>query len=395
MPSWDFLLCNAQGEPLAELTTASGKQLKFSRNHFAEAQLVLSHSDAAAEVLMQAIAEGPMPTMRAYRKSDGQVNGTLRFNGYLAPFTEDLSSDSRLITAQFRSPFGRLYGDGSSGVGRYSGASVLASEQEQSLVARALIWLYGGILAAGVEEPVMSGIKSPGLSYAGLGIGALATTGVNRSITYQRANVGQAIINLSEALNGFDFDETFVEEGETLALFNTYVSQGEERPAAQFQFGPGTLANVAGVQRTTASPANVIILLGANGLKAEVRTEASIAKYGEWIFQEQASDATAQGVLTARAEALAKRSEGPIKTLSISPDFGVASCPLPFDDFWLGDTVQFYGNSGAFQESMKPRVNELTIVVDENGFETTTIPDPNSSTPESPDALHTVFKVQA
>jgi len=375
------------------MTTAAGKQVKYSRNHFAEAQFVISHRDEAAGPLMRAVAEGPMPTLRAYRKAAGHPNATLRFNGYLAPFTEDLQPDTALITAQFRSPFGRLYGDGTSGVGRYTGASILASEQDHVVIARELIALYGGIYTKENTAPAFGGLVAPGLSYVGLGLGTDTAPTVLRSITYQRANVGQAIINLSEAINGFDFDETYVEQGTTLALFNTYASQGEEKPNAQFQYGPSTLANVASVQRTTASPANVIVLLGANGLKAEVRNTVSIAKYGEWVYLDQVSDATAQGVLTARAEAIAARSGGPVKTLSISPDLGVPNCPQPFDDFYLGDTVNFYGVDGAFSENMKPRVNEMTIVIDENGFETTSIPDPNA--PYLPDSLHTTFKVQA
>ena len=73
----------------------------------------------------------------------------------------------------------------------------------------------------------------------------------------------------------------------------------------------------------------------------------------------------------------------------------MANCPLPFDNFWLGDTVPFYGNRYAFQESLNVRVNELAIVIDENGNETSNIPDPHSGGSEAPDLLHTVFKVQA
>jgi hypothetical protein len=389
--SWDLLLCNGNGVPLAELTTAAGKRLKFGRNRFAEASFTISHKDDAAALLMQAVAAGPMPTLRGYRRSSGAASSALRFNGYLAPFTEDLEEAGQ-INAVFRSPFGRLYGDGTSGVGRYTAGSILASEQEQGKIAQALIELYGGILAAGAEDTVFK-VKSPGYSFAGLSIGSIRTDGIKRSITYPFANVGQAIINLSECVNGFDFDETFIEGGTTLALFNTYTEQGSLKAGVRFEYGPGTLSNIAHVVRTTASPITRVRLIGANGLKAEASNEAAKAKYGDWLYQEQATDVTSQSVLNSRAEGIVSRATGPIKTVAINPDFGVPNCPQPWDDFWLGDTVNFYGLDGAFSENLKVRVNELDLAIDENGYETTSIPDPGN--PEHGDPLHTVFKVQA
>ena len=383
------------------MTTAAGKQLKFRRNNFAEAQFVISHKDAAAKPLLEAVKEGLMPTLRCYRKSAGQVNGTLRFNGYLAPFTEQLD-EQQLITAMFRSPFGRLIGDGSSGMGRYTEAAITAEEQEQSQIAVALIELYGGQFKAGEESPVFPEAVAPGWFYAGLALGNIATTGVLQSVTYPpHENVGQAIINLSECIKGFDFDETFYEEvgsgptgkGPTLAAFNTYIKQGSEKPGARFQYGPGTLSNVASVARTTGSPINQVRFHNAQaGLEVEASQAASIAKYGTFFYDEAVSNVTDEALLKARAEALLR--EGPIKTLSLYPDLGLANCPQPWDDFWLGDTIPFYGNSGAFQEERKLRVNELTVVIDENGNETTAIPDPFTATQESPDALHTVLKLE-
>jgi hypothetical protein len=292
----------------------------------------------------------------------------------------------------FRSPFGRLYGDGSTGIGRYTGGSSLASEKEQGEIAKSLILLYGGGGTVGGTDPTF-GIEYKESSFAGLGVGDITNDGVKRSITYRRANVGQAIINLSECVNGFDFDETPVEGGETLALFNTYVSQGELRQSARFEYGPGTLGNVSKVQRTTASPANVVILLGANGLVAVKEHAESIAKYGKYYFEEQCTDATNASVLASRAEALLRPT--PIRSYAIYPDFGVPGCPRPFDAFGVADTVPFHGRRDSFAADANVRVNELSIVIDDEGYETTAIPDPHSATAESPDLLHTVFKVQA
>jgi hypothetical protein len=389
--TWDFLLCDGHGSPLAELTTASGKQIKYKRNHFTEAQLVLSHKDAACGLLLEAAEGGPMPTMRAYRRSTGQVNGTLRFNGYLAPFTEQLEENT-LLTATFRSPFGRLYGDGTSGTGRYTRNSLVAEEKDAGLIAASLIWLYGGAGIVGGTDGTFNEAKYEETSFAGLGIGIVEPT-VNRTITYPYANVGQAIINLSECVGGFDFDETFVEAGEELARFNTYISQGTTRPAALFQYGPGTLANVTGIEVTSGNPVNVIKLIGPKGLFAEKENAASVARYGRWYYEQQMTDATSQEVLEARCTALLR--ETPIRTIALKPDLAEPSCPQPFDDFWLGDTVNFYGHRYTFTEELSPRVDEINLTIDENGNETAAIPDPFTATDQSPDLLHTVLKAQA
>src|SRR5437868_480291 len=86
--SWEWLLCDGKGNPLADLTAAAGKQLIFKRNYYAEAQFVISHEDEAAYPLLEAVRNGPFPTLRCYRRLAGQAAGTLRFNGYLAPFSE-------------------------------------------------------------------------------------------------------------------------------------------------------------------------------------------------------------------------------------------------------------------------------------------------------------------
>lgn len=390
--SWEFLLCQ-NGNPIAELTTASGKQLKYSRNQFTEAQLVISHLDAAATPLMEAIEGGPLPTLKAYRRSEGALEATLRFNGHFAPSTETLE-ETKLITAMFRSPFGRLHGDGTSGMGRYTGASIQAEEKEQGQIAKSLILLYGGGGTIGAEDPTF-GVKYAETSFAGLGIGSIATDGVVRSITYPHANVGQAIVNLSACLNGFDFDETFVDEGETLAKFNTYTGAGSSRPSARFEYGRGTLANVSHVSRSTRAPANVVRLIGSRGLWTQVEDAGSIAQYGKWYYVEQATDCTSMSVLKSRAEAILARSKVPIRTYSITPELGLPNCPDLFDDFFLADTVPFFAREGAFNVNTETRIDELTVVIDDNGFEATSIPDPHATTPESPDALHTVFRVQA
>lgn len=115
MASWVFVLAQADGTTLCELPTATGKKLSFQRNAPAEVEFSISHADDAAYTLLDHLTRG-WPTLRCYR------DGVLRFNGYLAPFTEELE-ESAMLHLRFRSPFGKLLGDGENR-GRFTGEFV-------------------------------------------------------------------------------------------------------------------------------------------------------------------------------------------------------------------------------------------------------------------------------
>jgi hypothetical protein len=381
---WELLLCDGLGNPLAELTRANGRQITFKRNAYSEAQFQLSHQAPEAELLLNAVEAGPLPTLRAYRRSAGATSSTLRFNGCLAPFTEDLDVVGNL-TATFRSPFSRLIGDGSSGSGRYTDQSIWAEEKIADKIAESLILLYGGAGIIGNTDPVF-GIKYAETSFAGLAIGTIAST-VARTQNYLYANVGQEITNLSLAEGGYDFDETPVEQGTTLALFNTYASQGILRPNALLQYGPSTLANLSKVTRNTGNPITFVRLIGPEGLVAEKEDTAASAKFGRYYYEEQATEVNNLTTLEKRASALLRTH--PVRTYALTPELALDNCPKPWDDFWLGDTLPLYGKLGGFLMNDEVRINEIAIVIDDNGFETAAIPDPYGA--GETDLLHTQY----
>jgi hypothetical protein len=345
---WTWLLCDAQGSALAELTTATARSLTFRRNTYGEATFVISHDDEAASLLHSALRNTGVPTLRCYRRGNLDTIAVLRFNGYLAGLTESLE-DSAALTAVFRGPFGRVIGDGPDR-GRFTLASTSFSA-DAGQIAKALIDLGNAQGATG-----------------------LATTGTiqptkTRTRLYQYANIGEAVVALTQILDGFDFEEVYVEQGTTLAIFNVYTAQGQDRPAGRFEYGPETLMNVRSVQRVVQAPINVARVLGANGLVGSAQNDPSITKYGVWWTQQSASDVVEQATLDDKAQALLR--PNPVKTIQFVPDLAIS--PLPWDDFWLGDTIRFYARRGAFTEDLTVRVNAITIVIDDNGLEQTEI----------------------
>jgi hypothetical protein len=332
MPNWGFLLGDQAGNALADLSTGAGRSLTFTRNAYPEATISISHDDEAATVLFDSLRNG-IPTLRAYR------DGVLRFHGELAPFTEQLEENAQ-ISLVFRGPFARLVGYGQSR-GSFTAASKIFTAVDAGQIAKTLI-----------DEALGSAVATTGTIQASK----------TRDRTYQYSNVGEAITNLTRVLDGFDFEVTPIEySAGKIGQFNVYASQGSDRSATVlFQYGPGTLANVREVSRQTEPPINYARVLGANGLLATKQDPTSIANFGYWIVQESMSDVSEQTTLDDKAQALLR--PNPIKIVAFSPDPTLA--PLPWDDFWLGDTVSFFGLRGAFSEDVTARINKITVVVD-------------------------------
>lgn len=339
-----WVIATSAGQALAELTTATGRQLTFRRNGVPEATFALSHEDEDAKLLLDALAAGGVPLLKVFR------NGILRFHGYLAPFTEEAQEQS-ILTATFRGPFGRLLGDGGNR-GRFTAAVKEFSQIDAGQIAWTLI-----------NETPSVGIRK----------GTIEATKL-RDRRYESGNVGELIVNLTNVLDGFDFEVVPTDAGRDIGRFDVFARQGQERMDAPFEYGATTLANVRRFERATQPPINVARVIGADGLVGEKRNQTSIDKYGEWWVQFAASDVSEQPTLDDKAQALLR--PNPIKVLNFTPDPALA--PLPWDDYWLGDTVPVRARQGSLSEDSAARVNEITVVVDDNGNEAVEIPDPLS-----------------
>jgi hypothetical protein len=346
MPSWSFLLADSQGNGLADLATGAGRTLTFTRNAYPEAAVTISHDDDAATVFFDALSNG-IPTLRAYR------DGVLRFHGELAPFTEQLEETAQL-SLLFRGPFARLIGYGQSR-GSFTAVSKIFTAIDAGQIAKTLI-----------DEATGSGVATTGTIEASK----------TRDRTYQYANIGEAITNLTRVLDGFDFEVTPIEYASgDLGQLNVYAAQGSDvSDTVLFQYGPETIANVRSVARQIEPPINYARVLGTNGLPAVKQDAASIAKFGYWIVQESLSDVSEQTTLDDKAQALLR--PDPIKVVAFSPDPTLA--PAPWDDYWLGDTVSFFGQRGAFTEDVTARINKITVVVDDEGNEAAEVEQPGT-----------------
>jgi len=342
-----MMLADHAGNNLAELSTASGRALTFTRNGVPEARMTIAHEDDAAGLLLGELRNG-IPLLRGYR------DGALRFHGYLAPFDETLE-EATALNLVFRGPFGKLLGDGQS-PGRFTAADRRFTATDAGQIAKGLI-----------DDANTAG--ETGISTAGS-----VEASKSRDRSYQYANVGESIIALTRFLDGFDFEVVPTEyTSGKIGTFTVYAQQGAVQPNARFEYGPTTLANVRSVTRQRQPPRNAVTVLGGNNTAVTATDASSIAKYGRWEWQASATEVLETATLIDLAAALVR--SDPIKVVKFTPDPALA--PSPWDDYWLGDTIQFYGRRDAFEDAVQMRVNAIQVVIDDDGNETHEIEEPS------------------
>jgi hypothetical protein len=115
---------------------------------------------------------------------------------------------------------------------------------------------------------------------------------------------------------------------------------------------------------------------------------ASIARFGKWPQYVTLTDVIEQTTLDDRAQALIRPNA--TRTVTFSPEPTLA--PLPWDDYFLGDTVRFFARRSALAENVAVRVNAFTVVIDEDGNEAFEIPDP--TTPEEEASIRASLSVE-
>ena len=363
---WEFVCCDGSGNALTALTRHQGTSATFTRNDVPSCTFSLSHDDDECATILTALKNGTgngMPTLKGFRMGrDGTK--VLRFNGYLATISEESGTDASTATFTFRGPFGRYVGDGG-GRGELINA-VSYTDTDAGLIAKDIL-----------DQANVNITQFPG-SVIPMDTAGTIELSKKRDRTYPSyTNAGEAVLALTSVLDGFDFEVLPIEGGATLGRFYVYAQMGQDRPAAKFEYGPNTLANCSAMHRQTLPPINLSTVVGSGNVIAITPARwdlASIAKYGQWrhtLFQSDVSDRA-----TLDDKAVALKRPDPIRTIDFTPDPRLA--PLPWDDYWIGDRVQFYANRGALVEGpLSVRVNQITVVIDpDTGLESAEIPDP-------------------
>lgn len=188
-------------------------------------------------------------------------------------------------------------------------------------------------------------------------------TGVLRDREYSNQNIMEAIINLTELINGADVYITFDKE------INVVSHQGVDKSRHTI-LEWGTNIESVTVNESFTNPCNEAIVLGA-GFGAE----QLVSTYTDTDFrdiyglrQQRASeiDVSIEDTLDAKAEALVRKFKQPLITIDLKQ---LASTTPVLGTISMGDTIKVKIDEGIFDINNKFRVYSRNVSVDDNGKE--------------------------
>lgn len=347
MNLWSFVIGPASGGLTRELSEASGRTVNFRLQSPSDASCSLDGSDPAASEIVELSTDlhvyrsnSPgQPRQHWYRGRIGKTSDSLDANGHTV---EVPSADYRELLKR------RLL---------MSGSTQTWTAQDQGSIA----W---NLLTQTQNKPGGDlGITN------GLG----QTTGQLRTRTYNLADpIGDKIQELSELINGFDWDITGSETG--LQLDRWYPQRGSDKGEI-LQYG----GNIASLTRTVDSStfANAVRLTGkqpdGGGAEPAVqeRTASDITTRveGRWdvLYQEDITTTTA---LSERADWRIADSQviQPSYSVKLEPDWWRGP-----DHIWLGDTVRLIIYSGRLTVDVTLRVLEIQVSISDDDDEDVTL----------------------
>jgi hypothetical protein len=208
--------------------------------------------------------------------------------------------------------------------------------------------------------------------------GAGQTTGVIRDRTAYEAgaSVGTCLDQLSQVIDGFDYDLNPSSTSLNLSFDLYYPSRGVDRSVV-LDYGGRVVSFTRQVDPSTFG--NAVRASGDTTLAA-IRQEAaglSTDPAGRWDLQWSDTSITVASTLTGKAsKALA---DGQY----IAPSWTVTLAPGGWggpSDFWLGDQVTLRVATGRLDVAESLRVMEMALAIDDNGSDVMTVtlgqPDP-------------------
>ncbi len=188
---------------------------------------------------------------------------------------------------------------------------------------------------------------------------------MDRDRTYNNQNIMEAIINLANVINGFDFEINSSKQ------FNVYQHIGVDRTSTIIlEYG----VNVTNMHITEdfANPVNTAIVLGDSGVDVEatrVDTIDSVSgvQYGlrEGLLNEMS--VTDLDTLTEKGEALNRKYGTPLMKM----DLGIVRSTTPtIVDFALGDLIRVKVKRGIYDIDRSFRVYEWSVSYNDDNTET-------------------------
>jgi hypothetical protein len=260
-------------------------------------------------------------TVKAWRSeiaADGTRTWALRFAGLVWQVEDDGDPDTAWTQVTAFDPLQSLY-------------------KRVTTQSRAFTNVDGGTIARTlVDEANLAG--PTGLTNAG---GVIEQT-PTRTVTYAFKRVGEALVELATAFNGFDlWLEPLDGRDGNLARLHIYARKGLMQPDVVLGWGIAP-NNVKVIRRMLNGDivANEITGLGSAVKAGPSRTQDSVNQLGLWQDVHSYSDITNQAYLDALVDEELRFRALPRELVMVVPQGGVA--PEPFTHYNLGDLVWIY-----------------------------------------------------
>lgn len=333
-PSWDFILLDTEGDPIASLTAATSRKVTWSL-------------DAPATVAFNLPGTHPQAALVVETATDLEVfdtTGVKRFRGRMGSSEDDIAPDTGHVcqfnAVDYRGFLGRRY--------VLPGAEFYFVGVEQTAIAWQLI--HDTQAQPGGDLGITNGS---------------AATGVNRNALYTYSTeVLSSITSLGQFSNGFTW------EIDPELSFNTWA----------LPIGRGIVtgevlvygAQILTVKRVidTSTFANSVRYSGNASLVPAIAEVGSFAGTGRW--EKQVGDTTIldQTQLTNKAawELAQDDIVQPSYQITLNPAYGWTP-----EIIWLGDTVTLVVQSGRLDINTSYRVSQIEVDLGDDGGQTVTL----------------------
>jgi hypothetical protein len=211
-----------------------------------------------------------------------------------------------------------------------------------------------------------------GLTGGNLGItqGTIQAT-QNRDRTYSDEKIGEKIIQLTEVINGFDFEITPSIKNNALGVFNVYTKRGETITDFRLEYGEGLKNNIQSWnrKRTLSDIYNSVIVegegLGDARLTSMILDNTLITTVGLLEGRQQEKSVTEQSTLDEKADEYIRvhKTEQPIYDITLNNAYN------DFGEYDVGDIVFIRIKYGFIDINTTMRIYGIAVSVSDNGEE--------------------------
>jgi hypothetical protein len=350
MNQWSYTLETASGSVLSYLNSLGGMTLTMPLNAPATLTADIAHNTSDMQALDTQLASGAV-ILRAAR------NGVTRFVGTLSDMQVSFADDAKasLTFTDFAGAYASVSNYSISG-GR------IKPYQKQSPAT----W------TGTIDQLLSYGSPIVPLTRSGAPTGRIPTPEIIQKANKQKTKVhvwkpsSTTVLETLQELSGFAPGIEWYVSPDALFVVQNVLGSDKSK-SVLFQYGQGTLSNVLAVNAQYQPPQNDLFWTDAKSTIHRSRSgynTSSIDSFGDYSVTYNQMTKSSQTDDYKVASRL--RSKWRIVwDLVAEPTLA----PQPWTDYFLGDTISVRVKRDAFDQSLKQRVNQITVTTDEGGNE--------------------------